>query len=707
MRWVTKVVIVAASALALALAANGVGHAPLVARLAAPAAQETAPRDVLVRRDRWGVPHVRGATDADAAYGLAWAHAEDDFPTIQEVMAATRGRSGELTGRRGAAQDYAYHLLRVREGVEARDATDLSPSTRAVVEAYAAGLNRYAADHPSELRLRGLFPVTGEDIVAGFALTSPFFFGLDRVLGALHAGEPLPRETGPATERGSNAFAVAPSRSADGATRLLLNSHQPWSGPVAWYEAHVASGEGLDFAGAVFPGSPVPLNGHNGVLGWANTINRPDLIDVYRLTLSEDGERYRFDGKWLPLERRRVWLKVRFGPIVLPVPQTVRRSVHGPVMVNRAGAYAIRYAGMGEIRQVEQYLRLAKARSYEAWLAAMRMQAVPATNFIYADRTGRIGLFYNAKFPRRAPGFDWRGVLPGDTSRAVWTGYEPFDAGPRLIDPAAGFLANANNTPFVATEPASDLRPSDYSPLLGIEGDMTNRMRRAVELMKPLPKISADDLWRVKMDTGFSPDSVQMRFVQIVIGLEANTDREFAAAQALLAEWDGNLDGVGRADALAALFLHPVNRARYTRRPLPDPRTALSEAAAFLRQHHGRLDPPLGSLLRLRRGELDLPLTGGPDVLRAIGWEPSRHGRLIADFGDAYIMEVTWDADGRVAARSVHQFGAATSRPHSRHYADQSPLFVRGELRPAWFSEAELAPNARCAYRPGAPRVGC
>src|SRR3546814_18378730 len=90
---------------------------------------------------------------------------------------------------------------------------------------------------------------------------------------------------------GANAFAIAPERSDAGVTRLVSNSHQPWRGGVAWYELTVESGEGWHFTGANFPGSPFPFLGHNEDLGWTNTVNRPDMVDVYRHELDESGPR--------------------------------------------------------------------------------------------------------------------------------------------------------------------------------------------------------------------------------------------------------------------------------------------------------------------------------------------------------------------------------------------------------------------------------
>ncbi|MFC3712597.1 acylase [Sphingoaurantiacus capsulatus] len=662
-----------------------------------PAADPTRIYDVRIVRDTWGVPHIFGKTDADVAHGIGYAHAEDDFATLQEVFAATRGRAGALLGEDGAKADYAVHLLDARATAR-RQMAKLAPDTRALLVAYAAGFNKYAAQHPEEVKLGGLFPMTAEDVVAGFAFRAPFFFGLDRVIGSLAEGKLPDRDAPDVGERGSNGFAVAPSRSADGVTRLVNNSHQPWEGGVAWYELVVHSEQGWDFAGANFPGAPYPLMGHNKTLGWANTVNRPDLIDVYKLALSEDGQRYRFDGEWLPLQSKRVWLRVKMGPFTLPVPQTLHRSVHGPVIVNGLGAFAVRYAGIDDASNVEQYYRLNKAKDFAEWRSIMARQGVASTNFVYADAAGNIGMFYNARFPKRAAGCDWKGVLPGDTSKALWTGYLPFDGGPHLINPPSGYVANANNTPFIASTPADDLKRDAYSPLLGIENGMTNRAVRMIELFEGDASLTRDELDVLKMDKGYSRQSWVGPWM---LSLLAVRDPKLADAQALLRQWDWTLDGKGRVDALAALMVAAGARNAYRLQALPDPAEKLTDAVDFITRHHGRLDPPLSALLRVERGKLSLPVYGGPDALRAIYWDRDEAtGHLVADHGDSYVMMVEWPKDGRVASRSIHQFGAATTRPSSKHYGDQSPLFVREQYKPIWFEADDLKPHIAREYRP-------
>src|SRR5687768_17546767 len=67
--------------------------------------------NVTIVRDEWGVPHIYGKTDADAAYGLAWAHSEDDFKTIQEVFLAAKQMLGVVKGKEGAVIDFFAHAI--------------------------------------------------------------------------------------------------------------------------------------------------------------------------------------------------------------------------------------------------------------------------------------------------------------------------------------------------------------------------------------------------------------------------------------------------------------------------------------------------------------------------------------------------------------------------------------------------------------------
>lgn len=670
--------------------------------------------DVRILRDEFGVPHVYGRTDPDVAYGLAFAHAEDDFETLQAVLLASRGELARVRGRDAAASDYLVHLFGIPERVAARYATDLPPDVRALAEAYADGLNHYAALHPDAV-WPGVVPFRGSDVVAGFAFRTPFFYGLQETLRELfeperdeHVALSPTRDAfavreGTPPPLGSNAFAVGPARSADGATRLLVNSHQPFTGPVAWYEVRLHSEEGWDMAGGVFPGSPVVLHGHNRDLGWANTTNAPDLVDVYRLEVDpDDPYRYRLDGEWRELERGEARIEVRlWGRLRWTVTRETLRSVHGPVVRNERGTFALRFAGMDEIRQLEQYYRLNRAQDFAAWREAMRLQALPSINYVYADREGNIAYFYNALLPVREEGWDWSGILPGDRSDLVWTRVWPFDAVPRVVNPPSGFVANANHTPFAATAGVGNPDPADFPASLGIETRMTNRGLRALEILGGDPSITAEEFRRAKFDKRYSPLSLERRLRDDLVAREWPDDPLLDEARRVLADWDLDTSRDDRGAALGVLALFPVVDAVMHDRPPPDPADSLAAAARLLQQTHGRLDPEWGEVNRLRRGGVDLPVGGAPDTLRAIYGEPDGDGELVARAGDGLFLFVTWEPDGRVHSESIHQFGSAVGDPDSPHYADQAPLYADERTKPVYLEPDELRRHLEREYRPG------
>jgi acyl-homoserine-lactone acylase len=693
-------------------------------------------------RDEFGVPMIYGETDPDVAFGVAIAHAEDDFFTLQDVIAMSRGRYGAIAGEDGATFDYVYHLLDAR-GTAEREYPKLPEDTRALFEAYATGLNQYAEEHPEEIKLANLFPVNGEDVAAGFVLRQPFFYGLGNVVGPLVAGEELRREFGPdipgfprdgstpgasapvdeaepggqarrdlvlpwgedAEHLGSNAWAVTPERSG-GPTTLISNSHQPLRGGVAWYELGVQSGEGWHFTGANFPGSPFPFLGHNENLGWTNTVNRPDMADIYQLEVNEAGTQYKLDGEWRDLETKTVTLPVKLGPITLPVRRTVYRSVHGPVIKNDKGYFAIRYGGMGSVQQLDAYYRINKATNLEEWQTQIARMAIPSTNFIYADREGNIAYVYNAAIPDRPEDVkaNWRGILDGTRSDLIWQGTVDYAEIPKLINPASGWLYNANNTPFTAAGEGSDMDPADFSPVLGVELKQTNRSRRAYRLLSEVEgPLDRATLERIKYDKTYEREGyIAQMFDQLEnISIFTTEDPIIDDAADLLKTWDFTADGNGAADALALLMIRDYMSAEYNNGEAPRINEHLREAGNHLMTHFGRLDPPMSELLRLRQGDVDLPLSGGSDTLRAMTtWTVADDGRLSLRHGDSFIQWVEWPADGsRVRSQSIQPFGAATTRPDSPHYTDQMELYANERLKPVRFWEEDVRAAARSSRK--------
>lgn len=675
--------------------------------------------DARIIRDRFGVPHIYGARDADVAFGLAYAHAEDDWKTLEEVLFFSRGELARRTGKNGAITDYLIAALGVWRDIDAKYETDLSNETRTLVEAYAAGLNLWCAEDRRRCA-PGAAPVTGKDIIAGFASRTPFFYGLDDSLKALFEAEAETHAAiegvrsaflriAPGAEIGSNAMAVAPSRSADGRTRLMVNSHQPYAGPVAWYEARVKSEEGWDMIGGLFPGAPMILHGAGPNLGWAHTVNLPDLVDVYRLEVDDPKKptRYRFEGEWRTLDISTAKLRVKLvGPFSLPVERPVYRSVHGPVFVTEAGVFAVAYGGAGDIRSAEQWYRMNKATDYEGWRDAMAMQAVPSFNAVYADREGRIAYIYNAAIPRRNPAQDWSEIADGARADLLWQGVEPFGTAPLVVDPHSGYVVNSNHSPFEASAPEDNPDPADYPPHLGVDRRVTNRGVRAQALYGGDPSITADEFVAYKMDDYYAEESLLRRTIRAFLDDgEAARDPGLAEARGVLAAWNGSAAQENRQAALAIRAGHLAlgfqlhdevsDIGAFT--------AAVRQAAAELQEGFGRIDPEWGEVVRLKRGELSLPLDGGPDTLRAV--YPSgtpADGPQAAAGGDTYILYADWPADGGAPViRTIHQFGSATLDETSPHYADQAPLFAEERWKTPPMTLEGVLSEATADYRPG------
>ena len=675
--------------------------------------------DVVIRRDIRGVPHVLGATDPDTAFGFAYAQAEDNWQLIEDAMPFYRGNSALYSGMDGAITDYLVKWLGLWETLHENYKWDLSPDTRAYVEAYADGLNFYAATHPEEVDERKL-PVTAKDVVAGFMLRHLLFYGFDGVVREVNKAErqrqvsqPDAAVAQPAGSAeitlgglpiGSNAFAIAPHFSEEGATRLAINSHQPTTGPVAWYEAHIKSQTGLNVMGGLFPGSPSISVGFTENIAWGATVNSPDLVDVFVLDINPENEyQYRLDGEWRDLERSEVDIELTlWGFLPWTVSREILASEHGPVLRTDHGTYAIRYAGMGELRQIEQWYRMNQAKNFEEWREAMAMMSFASFNFAYADKDGNIMFLHNSLTPRRDPRYDWRQYLPGDDSTLIWKERLSFSQLPQVVNPKSGFVHSANQTPFNVTSPEDNPRPEDYAPGHGFQMDMTNRAQRGLELFAELGPISADEFSAIKHDKYYSPNTPYVGYLQQIAATEF-AEPELMAAQALLASWDLGTDLNNNAAALGTCVLLAAERddkrAAHSEQQIAE---LLSGCVAKLMAAKGRIDPPWGEVNRHVRGELNLPVAGGPDILRAIyGRGLEENGYLTNVAGDGLYYLVSWAADGTQKIEGLHQFGSATLDQASPHYGDQAEDYVAEVMHDPLFSEEALQSQLKKVYAPG------
>jgi penicillin amidase/acyl-homoserine-lactone acylase len=680
----------------------------------ASAKQAASAYDARIIRDRFGVPHIYGKRNADVVFGLAYAHSEDDWKNIEEVIRSSRGTLAEIFGDAGAKSDDFVLSLGNTEIVNRDYDAKVSPEAKAIAEGYAAGVNLWCAEHPGTGCARTM-PIRGQDIIAGYANRPPSFYGLEGEIDALLSGRASYEMSTRAAlldipddvELGSNEIAVAPSRSADGHTRLAVNSHQPYEGRVAWYEARLKSEEGLDIIGGVFPGTPLILHGAGPKLGWAATVNKPDVFDFFKLTVDDPKApaKYQMDGQWKDLRRHLISYKVLKDGKLETVERMAYWSEHGPAFVTDKGVFAVSFTSNGELHYLDQYLAMNLAQTVDDWRAAqIRYNAIPSVNYAVADSQGHIAYFWNAHMPRREEGWDRKKILPGDTSATLWKGYESVESLPAVINPKSGYVVNANHTPFLASGEDDNPRPENYPASYGVDTNLTNRGLRAQELIGADTSIPREEFIAYKMDHNYSMDSNVHRMVEDLEQVDAKGDKDLKAALDVVAKWDGSAGMKNRSAALTiftgqAVMGGQMHDAYDRGRAL----VALKDIAAQLKAATGRIDPEWGEVSRVQRGGQSWPANGGPDTLRAVyaagdlTKEKFRHGRA----GDTYIVIADWAPDGSYTLDTIHQYGSATNDASSRHYADQAPLFAAEQFKRPPMELDALLKEAERDYRPG------
>jgi acyl-homoserine-lactone acylase len=658
------------------------------------------PSKIDIIRDKYGVPHIFGKTDPEVAYGLAWAHAEDDFETIQQSLMAGKAMLAQYQGKKGASIDYIVHLLRIPELVEERYETDLAPDFKKLLEGYSAGLNAYAAKHPKEVLLKKIFPVTPKDMVQYSVLQLCVLSGADKALAAIFGG------TVPLLEnyktQGSNAFAFNSNKTTDGKVYLAINAHQPLEGPVAFYEAHLSSEEGWNILGANFPGAPSILHGVNEHLGWAHTVNDPDKLDVYQLEINQDKKtQYKFDGKWETLEEKVAPLKVKIAGLKINIKKKAYWSKYGPTIITDRGTFSIRMPAQMDIRGLEQWYRFNKAKNFTEFKAAVNMKAIPGYNIVYADKYDTIYYISNGRIPVRDKNYNWKITLPGNTSATLWNQLHPIDALPQVLQPKSGFVYNTNHSPFHSTEGSENPRVTDIT--MGYETLENNRSKRFEEMLKPLNKVNYEDFKRIKFSRQFPSNFYFPYTIDTLFLLDETKYTDIADLISNLKTWDkiGNAESVGAGTFFMVTHTVYDNRALYLKQKTITENQAveiLRAAKNKMLTSFNRTNLQLGDIQKLVRGIMVLPLPGLPDVLAPMYSIPYKDGMYKGNQGDAYIELVRFTKDGPII-ESVNVYGAS-ARKNSPHYTDQMDMYVKQQTKTMTLNKATVYQQAVKKYNP-------
>jgi acyl-homoserine-lactone acylase len=685
------------------------------------AAQATSYRAEIVRDD-WGIPHITGRSDADAVFGMIYAQAEDDFNRVEMNYLTSLGRLAEAEGEKALWQDLRQRLWIDPNALKA-DYAKSPPWLRKLMQAWAAGLNQYLANHP-EVKPKVLTRFEpwmalsfsegsiGADISrVSLAQLQAFYERRTVALTAEELGL-VPREP-----TGSNGFVVAPSHSASGHPLLLINPHTSFFFRA---EQKVTSGEGLNAYGAATWGQFFIYQGFNQNAGWMHTTSTADAIDEFAVTVTGDNRRtYRYGKEQRAVATRTITLAYRQPDGVMGSRTfTTYATHHGPVVREADGKWISAAMMHKPVAALQQSFLRTKVRDLAGFRKVAALQANSSNNTLFASGKGETALFLPQFMPRRDARFDYTRPVDGSDPATDWQGLHPLGELPQVVNPANGWAFNVNDGPWWAAGKDSPKREA-FAPYFDRFGRLP-RTAAAQQVLAAQPKFTLDSLTAAAYNPWISFFAEQLPGVIAAHGKAPDPAR--ADAVVLLAKWDHRWSltstetslAVFWADALwervaaaAGAPLAPVQHARMAGASDADKLAAFDAAIARLNADFGSWRVPWGEINRFQRLDgaivrtFDDAKPSAPVPFVSANWGslasfgaqryPGTR-RIYGDAGNSFVAVVEFGP--RVRARAV-TVGGLNSDPASPHFNDQAERYAQGNLRPVYFYPEELAGKVR------------
>lgn len=645
--------------------------------------------------DSYGVPHIYGKSTEEMYYAFGWSQMHSHANLILQLYGQARGRAAEYWGKRYSNSDKQIQLFNLPE--QARNNYALQKAEYKVyLDAFVKGLNGYAKAHLDEIgkEFHQVLPVTAYDVLAHCTRVICLeFLGYGDIANSKRLLAP-----------GSNSMAVGPSKSASKAALLLANPHLLWTDFFTFYEAHL-NAPGFNAYGVSLVGFPTLNIAFNQHLGWTHTVNTIDASDRYELALKDSG--YLLDGRTVPFEKKSVTLKVRQDDGTMQEENvTFKYSKQGPVIGEKDGkAYAVRIAGLENAFMGEQYHKMAEAKNFAAFESAVKMLQNPMFNIIYADKAGNIMYVFNGNVPVRNEGdwIFWNGTINGTSSKYIWSKTHPYHDLPKVVNPASGFVQNANDPPWTCTYPVA-LDPKKFPAYMSPVG-MGLRPQRAVNMIKNDASVSFEKLVGYKLNTEMEAAD---RFLDdLLVAIEQYPDSLALRAATVLKAWDKCTNADSRGAVLFEQWFLKLNGDMYakpwslaapvtTPDGLKDPKKAvelLVEAEKEILTKYGSLDVAYGDINRFRANDADYPGNGGSDkmgVYRTIYFRDDADKKHRAYHGDTYVAVTEF---GKKVHASVLLSYGNSSQPGSKHTSDQLQLLSQKKLRSALLEKKEILEN--------------
>ncbi|MBX9663396.1 penicillin acylase family protein [Novosphingobium sp.] len=672
-----------------------------------------------IERDEWGIAHISGKTDADAIYGMIYAQAEDDFPRIERNYLVSLGRLAEAEGPGAVWQDLRQRLWIDPEVLKADYAK--SPAwLRKLMDAWAAGLNAYLADHPEVkpkvlthfepwMALSFTEGSIGGDIERVPLSQLEAFYGARKV--AMTDEELGRRLKEPA---GSNGIAIAPSRTAGGHALLLINPH------TSFYfraEQQVTSGEGLNAYGAATWGQFFIYQGFNQNAGWMHTTTGADRVDEFAETVVQLGgsaPAYKVGEAVKPFTTHSVTLKVRQPDGSLAQRSfTTYASEHGPVVREEGGKW-IAYGLMNRpIAALEQSFLRTKTSDLASFLKVAGLQANSSNNTLFADAKGEIAYLHPQFMPIRDNSLDWRKPVDGSNPAARWQGLHPIASLPNVLNPANGWVFNVNNAPWTAA--GADSPKEAAYPHYMDEVGQNAREAHARAVLTGRTDFTLEKLMAAAYDPALP--AFDRLLPPLFAAAAAAPDARRDGPIALLKGWDrkwalnstATTLAVGYAEALWARVAKIDDSdeeslwERMNHRITDAQRlAALDDAVNWLVSDFGSWQVQWGAINRYQRNDgaiaqvFDDAKPSTPIPFASGNWGSlasfgaARYPgtkRMYGTSGNSFVAVVEFGPKVRARAVSI---GGTSADPASPHFGDQVDRYANGTLREVWFYPEDL-----------------
>jgi len=400
---------------------------------------------------------------------------------------------------------------------------------------------------------------------------------------------------------------------------------------------------------------------------------------------------YKYDGEWIPLEEKKAKLKVKIGPLIIPVTQKYYWSKYGATFKKKSGYYSFKCNAMTNLKAIEQWYKMGNATTFDEFTDALNIQGLPVQTITYADKTGNIYHLSNFIHPYRNENFDWTEILTGDTSAINWTldKIHLVSDLPQIKNPASGYLYNCNNTVFKMTAPNENLSPNHFPESFGLLQSNTLRANRFEQLIKGYDKISLAEARKIREDMYVDKNKLSFRNCTNCNDIPAILAKypEFAPLKKVFDKWNGSYDVANKQAGvmtISSLYIVEYIKEEFgnVEKEIPEEEIvkALRKAKKFLKRHYGTYEVELGKLQKAVRQKVEMPMYGNINTLANAQVELYKKGKVKVVAGDSFIFYAKYGANGLETLETVNAFGNSTQKDHP-HHTDQTELYVNRQTK--------------------------